>query len=125
MERDALTQELLREDACSCSAGSAAHAEIVCRCEEVTADEIMEAIRNGADSLEAVKKATRAGMGFCQGRTCKRLVARMLACYYNMPVDRFLPGSLRLPVTPIRLDLLAETEDVPFTAKEGAPCEKS
>ena len=101
------------------------NAEIVCRCEEVTADEIMEAIRNGADSLEAVKKATRAGMGFCQGRTCKRLVARMLACYYNMPVDRFLPGSLRLPVTPIRLDLLAETEDIPFMTKEGAACEKS
>jgi hypothetical protein len=36
-------------------------------------------------------------MGFCQGRTCKRLIARMLACYYEMPVDRFLPGSLRLP----------------------------
>ena len=99
--------------------------ELICRCEEVSRADVEAAIRAGADSIDAVKKRTRAGMGFCQGRTCKRLVARMLACYYNMPVDRFLPGSLRLPVTPIRLDLLAETEDVPFTAKEGAPCEKS
>ena len=30
---------------------NAVNAEIVCRCEDVTAEEIMEAIRNGADSL--------------------------------------------------------------------------
>ena len=82
---------------------------IVCRCEEITEEEIMAAIRSGADSLEAVKKATRAGMGFCQGRTCKRLIARMLSGYYQMPVDRYLPGSLRIPVSPIRLSVLAET----------------
>lgn len=103
---------------------NAVNAEIVCRCEEVTAEEIMEAIRNGADSLDAVKKATRAGMGFCQGRTCKRLIARMLACYYEMPVDRFLPGSLRLPVTPVKLSLLAETEDAADGEEEGPTCEK-
>ncbi len=96
----------------------AVNAEIVCRCEEVTAEEIMEAIRNGADSLDAVKKATRAGMGFCQGRTCKRLIARMLACYYHMPADRYLPGSLRLPITPVKLSLIAETEDAPDQGEE-------
>ena len=85
--------------------------EIVCRCEEVTREEIMQAIRQGARSLDDVKKRTRAGMGFCQGRTCRRLVARMLSAYYDMPVDRFLPGSIRIPVTPIRLSLLAETTD--------------
>ena len=125
MERDALTQELLREDACACSDENGAHAEIVCRCEEVTAEEIMAAIQNGADSLDAVKRATRAGMGFCQGRTCKRLIARMLACYYGLPIEHYLPGSLRLPVTPIRLDLLAETQDAPDLDKEGTACEKS
>ena len=82
---------------------------IICRCEEITEEEIMAAIRNGADSLEAVKKATRAGMGFCQGRTCKRLIARMLSSYYQMPVNRYLAGSLRIPVSPIRLSVLAET----------------
>lgn len=125
MERDALTQELLREEDCARSGENGAHAEIVCRCEEVTAEEIMAAIQNGADSLDAVKRATRAGMGFCQGRTCKRLIARMLACYYNLPVDRYLPGSLRMPVTPIRLDLLAETQDAADGETEGAACEKS
>lgn len=93
--------------------------EIVCRCEEVTKEEIMEAIRQGADTLDAVKRYTRAGMGFCQGRTCRRLVARILSAYYEMPVDRFLPGSIRVPVTPIRLGLLADTVDGDIDIEEG------
>ncbi len=92
-------------------AGVKAEREIVCRCEEVTKEEIMEAMRAGADSLDAIKKRTRAGMGFCQGRTCKRLIARMLSAYYQMPVDRFLPGSIRIPVTPLSLGLIAATKD--------------
>ena len=91
--------------------GVGAEREIVCRCEEVTKEEIMEAMRAGADSLDAVKKRTRAGMGFCQGRTCKRLVARMLSAYYHMPVDRYLPGSIRIPVSPLSLGLIAATKD--------------
>ena len=92
---------------------------IVCRCEEVTRGEIGEALRAGADSLDAVKKRTRAGMGFCQGRTCRRLVARMLADYYHQPVDRYLPGSLRLPVAPVTLSLLAGAEDAPCACGAG------
>lgn len=85
--------------------------EIICRCEEVTREEIMEAMRLGDASLDAVKKRTRAGMGFCQGRTCKRLVARMLSAYYHMPLDQYLPGSIRLPVVPLTLGEIAETVD--------------
>lgn len=85
--------------------------EIVCRCEEVTREEIVAAIQAGDTSLEAIKKHTRAGMGFCQGRTCRRLVARMLSVYAGMPVDQLLPGSIRMPITPISLKLLAETAD--------------
>lgn len=85
--------------------------EIICRCEEVTREDIMEAIRLGDASLDAIKKRTRAGMGFCQGRTCKRLVARILSTYYNMPIDTYLPGSIRLPVAPLTLGEIAGTID--------------
>ena len=93
--------------------------DIVCRCEEVTREEIMEAIRLGDDSLDAIKKCTRAGMGFCQGRTCKRLIAQILSAYYHLPVDQFLPGSIRLPILPIRLRLLAGTVDGAVECEEG------
>ena len=88
-----------------------AEREIICRCEEVTREEILEAIRLGDDSLDAIKKRTRAGMGFCQGRTCKRMIARMLAAYYEEPVNRYLPGSIRIPVGPLALKLIAQGID--------------
>ncbi|MFF8290188.1 NAD(P)/FAD-dependent oxidoreductase [Streptomyces sp. NPDC016309] len=50
----------------------------VCRCEEVTADEIRTAVTDlGARDARTVKLLTRAGMGWCQGRTCGQAVARL------------------------------------------------
>jgi glycine/D-amino acid oxidase-like deaminating enzyme/bacterioferritin-associated ferredoxin len=48
----------------------------ICRCEEVSAGTLRAAIAGGAASLPALKKATRAGMGRCQGRMCAGSVAR-------------------------------------------------
>ncbi|MGH7152365.1 MAG: FAD-dependent oxidoreductase, partial [Acetobacteraceae bacterium] len=50
---------------------------IICRCEEVTAGQIRAELANGLASLPAIKKATRAGMGRCQGRFCAATVARL------------------------------------------------
>ena len=49
---------------------------IVCRCEEVTAGRTAVEIADGLISLPALKKATRAGMGRCQGRFCAATIAR-------------------------------------------------
>lgn len=84
---------------------------VICRCEEVTREEIVQAIRDGADSIDAVKRRTRAGMGFCQGKTCKKLIAGVLAEYTGKPAASFLPGSVRLPVSPVSLGLIAGTEE--------------
>ncbi|MDR3033162.1 MAG: (2Fe-2S)-binding protein, partial [Kitasatospora sp.] len=48
----------------------------VCRCEEVPAREIREAVTElGAGDARTVKLLTRAGMGWCQGRMCGPAVA--------------------------------------------------
>jgi NADPH-dependent 2,4-dienoyl-CoA reductase/sulfur reductase-like enzyme len=52
---------------------------IICRCEEVTPADIHEAVRLGADTLDAVKALTRCGMGNCQGRVCGPLAAAVVA----------------------------------------------
>ncbi|MGI5358028.1 FAD-dependent oxidoreductase [Streptomyces sp. CA-252508] len=50
----------------------------VCRCEEVSAARIREAVTDlGARDARSVKLLTRAGMGWCQGRTCGPAVARL------------------------------------------------
>ena len=50
---------------------------IVCRCEEITAARLRAEIAAGLASLPALKKATRAGMGRCQGRFCAATIARL------------------------------------------------
>ena len=57
--------------------GSIPDDTIVCRCEEVTAGRIRGELANGLASIAALKKATRAGMGRCQGRFCAATIARL------------------------------------------------
>ncbi|MEU1156341.1 (2Fe-2S)-binding protein, partial [Streptomyces sp. NPDC005918] len=52
----------------------------VCRCEEVSAGRVREAVREyGARDARTVKLLTRAGMGWCQGRMCGSAVACLVA----------------------------------------------
>ncbi len=55
------------------------YGHVVCRCEQVTEAEILEAIRRGANSMDAVKHVTRAGMGRCQGGFCALTVMNRLS----------------------------------------------
>lgn len=87
--------------------------EIVCRCEEVTKEEIIAAIKAGDTTLDAIKKRTRAGMGFCQGRTCRRLIAQLISAYSEIPVSpaASMESSVRMPIGPLPLGLIADTID--------------
>jgi len=84
--------------------------DYICRCEEVTRDEVLQSICEGAISLDAVKKETRAGLGYCQGKSCKRLVAQIISGETGVPVDKLLPGSIRYPAGPVCLSVIADTQ---------------
>ena len=81
---------------------------IVCRCEEVTKEEILEAIAAGCHTVTWVKRMTRAGMGLCQGRTCGRLVARLIVEQTGQDPAQVLPDTRRPPVRPIPVGILEE-----------------
>ncbi len=54
---------------------------VVCRCEEVPASAVREAVDElGAGDVRTVKLLTRAGMGWCQGRMCGPAVAGLARC---------------------------------------------
>jgi NAD(P)H-nitrite reductase large subunit len=73
---------------------------VVCRCEEVTAGAVREAVGTlGAGDLRTVKLLTRAGMGWCQGRMCEPGVAGVAGCD--------LTPARRLPARPVPLGVLA------------------
>ena len=81
---------------------------VICRCEEVTEEEIREAIREGANNVDAVKRRTRAGMGLCQAKTCYRLVARIISEETKKSLSEIIPATLRPPLRPIPIDVLAK-----------------
>jgi NAD(P)H-nitrite reductase large subunit len=84
---------------------------LICRCEEVTEEEIRRAVRDGADTIAGVKRRTRAGMGLCQGHTCSKLVARIIAEETGKPLAEILAATVRPPVRPIPARLLCSDSD--------------
>jgi len=82
---------------------------VICRCEEITRGEIKEAIRNGIQTLNGIKRITRAGMGLCQGQTCQQLVARILTEELGLAAADIDPTTARGPVRPLRLEVFANS----------------
>ncbi|RMF84438.1 MAG: FAD-dependent oxidoreductase [Nitrospinota bacterium] len=83
---------------------------IICRCEEVPAEMISQAINEGAMSLREVKGRTRAGMGHCQGRMCTSTVAGLIARQHGVTAEAAGLPSIRPPVKPIPLAALLMEE---------------
>lgn len=83
---------------------------IICRCEEVTEQEIREAIREfDLRTVDDVKRLTRAGMGLCQGKTCARLLERIVIEETGMKTNhRLALLSKRPPTRPIEIESLAK-----------------
>ena len=84
---------------------------IICRCQEVSRQEILDAIADGALTVDGVKRRTRAGMGLCQGKTCERLVARIIAEQTGRPMAEILPPKSRIPVRPVKIGIIGGQEE--------------
>lgn len=52
--------------------------QIICRCEQVFARQIREAIGRGAGNIESLRWQTQAGMGDCQGSFCRPALIKAL-----------------------------------------------
>lgn len=83
----------------------------ICRCEEVTEKEIRDAIRAGARSVVEIKRWTRAGMGICQGRSCRRLTERLLAEELGLRPEEIEISSFRQPVRPVSIQAMEEKDN--------------
>ncbi len=77
---------------------------IVCRCERVSEGEIHDSMHRGipVESVDAVKRRTRAGMGTCQGTFCRPRVTALLAEELGLPAEQVRVRSDDL-ANPIRV----------------------
>jgi thioredoxin reductase/bacterioferritin-associated ferredoxin len=80
---------------------------IVCRCEEVTAQEILDSVKIGATGPNQLKAYRRTGMGPCQGRLCGLTVTELMAEARGKTPQEIGHYRLRAPVKPIMLSELA------------------
>ena len=80
---------------------------IVCRCEEITAAQIKDAVALGCPGPNQMKSFLRCGMGPCQGRLCGLTVTELIAEARNVTAQEVGYYRLRPPVKPITVAELA------------------
>lgn len=76
------------------------YGEIVCRCEEISKGEILDALRSPipVPTLDGVKKRVRPGMGRCQGGFCSPLVTKIIAEFLGVPLSDVRRSSAASPI---------------------------
>lgn len=84
---------------------------IVCRCEDVTYGEIARAVESGLRTTEEIKRVLRCGMGPCQGRTCSRLIARIISEKTGASIAEIELPATRPPARPVEIGILAKQDD--------------
>lgn len=82
-------------------------AAMVCRCEEIRKGRVTEAIAEDGRGIGSLKRASRLGMGRCQGRYCMHAVASHLACEHGTRMDEFAFFAPRPPVKPVSISAVA------------------
>ena len=80
---------------------------LICRCEDLTQEEIEQAIDEGYSTLDELKCKLRLGMGPCQGRSCISLARRILCQKTDKTTEEILLPTSRPPVVPVSLGTLA------------------
>jgi len=79
---------------------------IICRCREVSKQDILDAIADGATTVDGVKRRSTACMGLCQGKTCERLVCKIIADVTGKNPAEVLPQKSRMPSRPIKMSVI-------------------
>jgi NAD(P)H-nitrite reductase large subunit len=84
---------------------------MVCRCEDISLAYVRKVIEAGCRTIDEIKRITRAGMGPCQGRTCRMLIAQEISRYHNIPLEEVLMPTFRPLVKPIKMDSFVKSKE--------------
>ncbi len=94
---------------------------VVCRCEEVTAQQVRDMVKIGCEGPNQMKAFLRCGMGPCQGRLCGLTVTELIAAEHKTTPPEVGYYRLRPPVKPITL---AELASLPISESERKAVER-
>ena len=89
---------------------------ILCRCEEITVGDALAGYAVTPGHLGTLKRATRVGMGRCQGRYCGPAAARLIAEHTGEALTDRSFFAPRVPVKPVAISAI-------LAAKEALGCD--
>ncbi|SDI80648.1 (2Fe-2S)-binding protein [Alteribacillus bidgolensis] len=79
---------------------------IICRCEEVSYEELETTAAEYKCSARELKLRTRAGMGYCGGRSCRTMVDKIAATTANDQNRTSVSLKYQPPIRPISFENL-------------------
>jgi len=94
---------------------------LVCRCEEVTAADVLRMAEIGVEGPNQMKAFLRCGMGPCQGRLCGLTVTELIARRRGTTPEEVGYYRLRPPVKPVTVGELAS---IPISDSERRAVER-
>ncbi len=89
-----------------------AKSKIICRCNDVTEEDLIRAIDAGYKDIESLKRYLHLGMGPCQGRVCISLAQPILAKKTKKSFQEIGLPVTRPPIIPIPLKVLSDPVEV-------------
>lgn len=77
---------------------------ILCRCEDITLEDVHHCLEQGYTTFEELKRILRLGMGPCQGQTCSILIQREIANFLKKPMEEVKTHKTRPLITGVVLN---------------------
>ena len=78
----------------------------ICRCEEVSRNDVEKLIDAGITDYEEIRRVLRIGMGPCGGKTCRSVVLQIISEKTGVPISESRLGAFRPPVIPLPIDAI-------------------
>jgi thioredoxin reductase len=92
---------------------------IICRCEELTLGDVRAGLSTAPGHLGTLKRATRVGMGRCQGRYCGPIAARMVSEATGKPIEDLSFFAPRVPIKPVAISAIMAAEQMMNEVDDG------
>jgi len=92
----------------------------ICRCEELTREEIERTIEMGITDYEELRRVLRIGMGPCGGKTCRSLALQILAEKTGRSISDIELGAYRPPTIPTPFEAIVKFNDGIESSSGGA-----
>ena len=87
--------------------------QFVCFCEDVTAQDIADAVGEGYDDIQILKRYSTVTMGPCQGKMCAKALVALSSRGTGQSIDETGATTSRPPLKPVPLAALAGPAHMP------------